>query len=303
MVARSAASLPALAYVPPANPVRSDRAWQQVRAVFGVEGTLAGGGVLRITLPRSDFQTTVYGVPLSPSFVTATELSFFQIGDGSALAKYRLVLLDTEVSPVLGDIISLGTGTRAAPFTALLDYLLDVQPQVKYLHGSLRGDPDQLARRLLGVLRRTATPMGSSSGATAAAGHELGVGQIEQTIGAPGTVADGVLTIRIPRAETVVENSVLLPAAMQHESTFVFQACGAAQVAARGEYALLPEEAGHVAASLQSAGISVTALHNHELGTRPAVCYLHAWATGTSPELARGFRAALEHTNSRFDAR
>jgi hypothetical protein len=289
--------LPALPRVPRLASVTGDHGWRQVISTFDTTGTLEAGAVYRVALPRTDVQATAFGVQLNPRLAASTEITFLRLSDGSALAKYVLVLLDSEVSPLLADLMGGSSGLQGSPCTALVDHLPDLEPRLRYLHGSLRGDLDRLATVLATALQRTGTPFGKAD--SDRAGVPFAADDIRKIVGWPGTVDHGVLTIRLPRSEPVTENGLVLPPAMQLQTTLAFQAGGAAgQVVARGDLLLVPHEIQPVVDLLQSKGMVVTALHGHEPSVLPNLCHLHTWATGAPEELAASFRAALDLTNS-----
>ncbi len=57
---------------------------------------------------------------------------------------------------------------------------------------------------------------------------------------------------------------------------------------------MLEDEVTPVLQALRANGLDVVALHQHMIGVRPAVIFLHYWGKGPAAQLARGFRAALD---------
>ena len=57
-------------------------------------------------------------------------------------------------------------------------------------------------------------------------------------------------------------------------------------------------EVNRVIRALRDPGIEVTALHSHMLDDQPRLFFMHFWANDAAPELARGLRAALDHTTA-----
>jgi hypothetical protein len=45
--------------------------------------------------------------------------------------------------------------------------------------------------------------------------------------------------------------------------------------------------------ALRANGLNVVAIHNHMVGTSPAIYFLHYQGTGSAEKLAAGFKAAL----------
>jgi hypothetical protein len=52
---------------------------------------------------------------------------------------------------------------------------------------------------------------------------------------------------------------------------------------------------------LRSAGIEVTAIHNHMLNDEPRMFFMHFWANNDALKLAKGLRAALDHVKMAKD--
>ncbi|MGE5179474.1 MAG: DUF1259 domain-containing protein [Bacteroidota bacterium] len=50
--------------------------------------------------------------------------------------------------------------------------------------------------------------------------------------------------------------------------------------------------------ALDEHGLQVTAVHNHMVDDAPRMYWIHWYATGDGPALARGVAAALARTNS-----
>ena len=45
---------------------------------------------------------------------------------------------------------------------------------------------------------------------------------------------------------------------------------------------------------LRSPGLEVVAIHHHMIDTQPVIISLHHWGRGPAPQLAQGFKAALD---------
>jgi hypothetical protein len=63
-----------------------------------------------------------------------------------------------------------------------------------------------------------------------------------------------------------------------------------------GDVAMLESEIQPVLKALRGHGIQVVAIHNHMTGEEPRIIFLHYWGVGTTTELARAVRAALDLT-------
>jgi hypothetical protein len=139
--------------------------WARVDSAVGKAGAVLAGGVHHYGLPRTDLHVTLDGVALKPGFALGSWIAFDPMY-GSAMLMGDLVLLDTEVSPVMSRLLESGIAV-----TALHNHLLRVNPTVFYLHVGGRGDPVKLGPAIHAALAETGTPFGparSTLGADAA---------------------------------------------------------------------------------------------------------------------------------------
>jgi biotin operon repressor len=63
-----------------------------------------------------------------------------------------------------------------------------------------------------------------------------------------------------------------------------------------GDLVLLEQEVNPVISTLGTAGIQITALHNHFLGEQPRIMFMHIDGQGSPETLAEGIRKALSQT-------
>lgn len=277
---------------------RDTSQWPAVAAVFGQQPNVQPGNVLMVDLARSDFQTTLFGVPVQPDFATDSMITFQRV-DEASIVKWEFVLLDREVTPVLDALFRQDLRPAVTTLNALHNHWLEVTPEVKYLHGTAIGDALAIARALRDALSRSATPFGPSEppGQTG-----LPNDQIARIIGGSSMISGSVLTVDVDRREAIRELGVRLEPAMEVDSEAVFQSIGGGQAAVQAEIVVLPEEADAVARELRARGLYVTALHNHELFIEPRLYYVHSFGTGAPLDLASSVRAALNQTRSRFES-
>jgi hypothetical protein len=280
------------------QPMATDAVWKKVAAIFGVPGTIEPGDVLLIELPRTDIHATIEGVVINPNLALDTEITFQHIQKDKAIVKYEFVLLDSEVSPVLDALFAQNLQPTTTTLNALHNHFLEMNPHIKYLHGTSIGDPLFIATALKKALSHSKTPLKQNTAQPATL--DFNAKQIEHIIGGSGMISGGVLSVSVERAEKISELGVMLQPAMQIESMFNFQSIGHGRVAEAGEFVLLPQEVDAVARSLRASGFPVTAVHNHELFIEPDLYYLHTFKTGNPVELAEATRKALNHTQSKF---
>jgi hypothetical protein len=270
--------------------------WSAVEQALGKSGQMMPGGVFRISMPRSDLQVTVEGVPVKSNFALGSYAAFKPMDDGSGMAMIMgdLVLLDEEVPGVMSGLFDNGLQV-----TALHNHLNQVTPHVLYMHYEGTGDPVQLASGLHAALAPSGTPLGSSPPSPPYTGQQLDSDMLQEILGRPGRQMDnGVFVVSVPRAETITEGAMELPPAMGTATAINFQPTDGGKAAITGDFVLVAEEVNAVASTLRANGIEVTALHSHALGDQPRLFYMHFWANDDPAKLARGLRSALDQTAS-----
>lgn len=121
---------------------------------------------------------------------------------------------------------------------------------------------------------------------------------VEKTIGRKGTVQGGMLKVAFPRSDlTVKVGDVTIEPGLALTSWIGFSWMGK-EAMMMGDLALLEGEVAPVMARLVADGVTVTALHNHLIGSTPHIMYLHFSGEGPPRRLAEAMRAALSLTGT-----
>jgi len=265
--------------------------WEKVDRALGRSGTLQGQ-TYRVGFPRNDLHVTVGAVTVRPALALGSWVAFTKTDDSTAMLMGDLVLLPTEVAPVI-DALQSGGVTQ----TALHNHLAGETPHIVYLHIGGRGHPEALATTVHTALTRTRTPLTAPAVTAPAPALGLDTVQVAQTLGAHGRVNGGVYQVSVPRAETVMVDSVTMPPAMGVATAINFQATGAGRAATTGDFVLIASEVNPVIRALRANGIAVTALHSHLLNESPRLLFMHFWGEGDAIQLTKGLRAALDVMN------
>src|SRR5216117_1463376 len=105
--------------------------WKQVDTGLGKSGALQPDGAYKVGMPRSDLHVTIGGVPVKPPLALGSWVAFKQVSDTEAMLMGDLVLLESEVGPVLGKLQDGGIEQ-----TALHNHVLHESPRVMYMHRS-----------------------------------------------------------------------------------------------------------------------------------------------------------------------
>jgi Domain of Unknown Function (DUF1259) len=264
--------------------------WKKVDDALGRSAAVSGD-VHRYGFPRSDLTVTLDGVTIRPALALGGWAAF-KPAHGGAMVMGDLVLLETEINPVMAKLIENGI-----EITAVHNHVLRANPATFYMHIGGHGDPVKLATALRTGLAASKTPL-MAPPPTAQPAIDLDTAQLDQIIGAKGQANGGVYQFGVPRRDPVSENGVqLAPAGPMGVATAInFQATGGGKAAITGDFVLTGEEVNPVIQALRSNGIEVTAIHSHMVTEQPRLIFLHFWANDDAVKLAQGLRTALDKT-------
>src|SRR5215831_1894387 len=267
--------------------------WKKVDEALGRSGAVAGD-VHRYSFPRTDLTVTVDGVTIKPGLALGGWTAF-KPAHGGVMVMGDLVLLDTEIAPVMTKMIENGI-----EITAVHNHLLRASPATYYMHISGHGDPVKLATAIHTGLAASKTPLTPPAAAGSPPAIDLDTAQLDQIIGAKGQNNGGVYAFGVPRRDAVSENGMqIAPAGPMGLATGInFQPTGGGKAAITGDFVLTAEEVNPVINALRTNGIEVTAVHSHMLSEQPRLIFMHFWANDDAMKLARGLRAALDKTAS-----
>lgn len=288
--ARGAAMLAILSSSAGSVALAQSQSWTAVDQAIGRSGTPQPGGVEKYSFPRSDLHVTAAGVAINPALALGGWVAFKPADGGKeAMAMGDLVLLESEVTPVMSKLQSLGVEQ-----TALHNHLQHETPRVMYLHIQAHGDPVKIAQAIREALAVTKTPPVPTS-LPAAGAFGLDTARLAATLGFSGKVNGGVYQVSVPRAEPVKMNGQDVPPAMGVATALNFQPTGGGKAAITGDFVLTADEVNPVIRALREGRVDVTALHSHMLGEEPRLYFMHFWANEDALALARTLHAALGH--------
>jgi hypothetical protein len=262
--------------------------WQKVDETLGRKAAVSGD-VHRYGFPRSDLAVTLDGVAIKPAFALGGWV-VFKPAHGGVMVMGDLVLLETEINPVMLKLIEGGL-----EITAVHNHLLRASPATFYMHLGGHGDAVKIASVIRDALGVSKTPLASTAGA-APPPVDLDTAQLDQIIGAKGQSNGGVYQFAVPRRDPINEGGMpLVPVGpMGVAEAINFQPTGGGKAAITGDFVLTGDEVNPVIKALRSNGIEVTALHSHMLDEEPRLFFCHFWANDDAVKLARGLRAALD---------
>ncbi len=283
---RAPRSLPSVLSLTPS------RSREKVDAAFGRKAAITVSDVHRYGFARSDLNVMVDGVAIKPALALGGWVAF-KPAHGGAMVMGDLVLLETEINPVMTKLREGGLD-----ITAIHNHLLRANPETFYLHLGGHGDPAKMASVIHDALASSKTPLTPPAAAGATPAIDLDTGQLEQIIGVKGQANAGVYQFGVPRRDQItMEGTAMTPAGPLGLATGIgFQPTGGGKAAITGDFVLLGNEVTPVVTVLRANGIEVTALHSHMLDEQPRLFFMHFWANDDELKLARGLRAALDKT-------
>jgi Domain of Unknown Function (DUF1259) len=269
----------------------ADIDWKKVDAALGKTAAVSGE-VHRYGLPRSDLHVTLDGIPIKPALALGGWVAFAPM-QGEAMLMGDLVLLETEITPVMTKLLDSGL-----EITAIHNHILRAAPATFYMHVAGHGDPEKLAASIRAALSSASKTPFDPPATTAgpAAAIDLDTAKIDEAMGAKGTANGGVYQFGIPRRDPSTEGGMQVSTALGGANAINFQPTGSGKAAITGDFLVTGDEVNPLIRALRSGDIEVTAIHSHMLDEQPRMFFIHFWANDDALKLAHGVRAALDKT-------
>src|SRR5215203_4565083 len=173
--------------------------WEKVDAAFGRKAAAVSGDVHRYGFPRTDLTVTLDGVTIKPALALGGWVAFKPI-HGEAMVMGDLVLLETEINPVMLKLIEGGL-----EITAVHNHLLRASPATFYMHVGGHGDAAKMAAVIRDALGASNTPLATPAAPTPPPAIELDTAQLDQLIGVKGQANGGVYQFGVPRRDPITE--------------------------------------------------------------------------------------------------
>src|SRR4029453_17602468 len=111
------------------------------------------GDVHRYGFPRTDLSVALDGVTIKPALALGGWVAF-KPEHGGAMVMGDLVLLESEINPVMAKLIEGGI-----EITAVHNHLLRANPATFYMHVGGLGDPAKMGRAIHNALSASKTPL------------------------------------------------------------------------------------------------------------------------------------------------
>jgi biotin operon repressor len=265
--------------------------WKKVDETLGRSPVVAGD-VHRYNFPRTDLSVTLDGVTIRPAFALGGWVAFKPM-HGEVMVMGDLVLLETEVNPVMAKLLENGVD-----ITAVHNHLLRASPATFYMHVGGHGDPVKIAAAIHAALAESKTPLTPPAAPATPPAIDLDTAQLDQIIGVKGQANGGVYQFGVPRRDPITENGMQITPVgpMGAANAINFQPTGGGKAAITGDFLVTGDEVNPLIRTLRQNGIDVTAIHSHMLTEQPRMIFIHFWANDDAVKLAKGLRAALEKT-------
>lgn len=261
-----------------------------IERLTGIKGELSEKeGVFKVSVPRSDLNITVAGAKMTPPLGLTSWAAFQKAGE-QVMVMGDMVMLEDQVNPVMS--VALENGLEV---TALHNHFFWDTPKVMFMHIGGKGDEGQLA----GAVGKVFATIKETSGGKGQVPHvELSPSQtsldpkpIEDMLGVKGQLASGVYKVTVGRTTKMHGQAVGNAMGVNTWAAFA----GSDETAlVDGDFIMFEDEVQPVLKALRGAGINIVALHQHMLEETPRTVFLHYWGVGSTRELARGLKAALE---------
>jgi hypothetical protein len=271
----------------------------EIEKLTGTKGTLdEKEGVFKVSVPRADLQVTVAGVKIPPP-MGLTSWAAFEGTPQHAMVMGDLVLSEGQVNPVMS--VALDSGLEV---TALHNHFFWDSPRVMFMHIGGMGDEKALASAVGKVFAKIKETSGGTAESPATqidpARTTVDGSRIDAILGVKGKVDGGIYKTTIGR--TTRMHGAEAGNAMGVNTWAAFAGSDDNAVV-DGDFAMLENELQPVLKALREAGIHIVAIHQHMTREQPRVLFLHYWGVGSTQDLARGLRAALDRTATRLGSR
>jgi len=262
----------------------------KIEQLTGAKGKMSDKeGVFKVSLARDDLKVNAGGVTITPAMGLTCWAAFQPMGD-HVMVMGDQVLTEDQVNPVMSAALENGLEV-----TALHNHFFWENPRIMFMHIGGMGDEEKLAAAVGKVFAKIKETGGGKGEIPKAeidpASSSLDPKKIDEVLGQKGEMAKGVYKITIGRTtkmgQTEVGNTMGV-------NTWAAFAGSDDKAVVDGDFVMYENEVQDVLKALRSNNINIVALHNHMLGEQPRVMFLHFWGVGSTMDLAKGLKAALD---------
>ncbi len=264
--------------------------FDKIQSLTGAKGSFnEKEGVFKVSFPRSDINVVSSGVKITPP-MGLTVWAAFKLMGSRTMVMGDMVLLEDQVNPVLS--VALDSGLNV---TALHNHFFWDTPKVMFMHIGGTGEPEVLAAAVGKVFAKIKETSGGKGDKPFfeidPSMTTLDPKKIDAILGTPGELKEGVYKVTIGRTTVMDGEEIGSAIGVNTWAAFI----GSDDKAlVDGDFAMKEPEVTGVLKALRKAGINIVAIHNHMTMENPRIVFLHYWGIGSTIDLAKGLKAALD---------
>ena len=264
----------------------------KIQELTGLKGTLdEKEGAFKVTSPRKDLKVVSGRVHLTPPMGLTSWAAFRRAGQAT-MVMGDLVLDEDQVNPVMSAALDNGLEV-----TALHNHFLWESPRVMFMHIAGLGEEATLAAAVGKVFQKiqetSSAPVRMPTSEIDPAKTTLDAKKLDAILGTKGDFKDGVYKATFGRTTRMHGHEI---GSAMGVNTWAAFAGSDDEAVVDGDFAMLEPELQGVLKKLCGAGINVVAIHQHMTGEQPGILFLHYWGLGSTAELAKAVRDALDVT-------
>jgi hypothetical protein len=268
---------------------------KQIESIVGIDGTVSPSGVLEISVGRSDIGDVAgpLGVVFDSAFEVSGDLFFQNVGGGKALLNGDLALLPEEANPFIAALIQQGL-----VFQAFHQHLIEMNPQIWFVHFRGVGDPIALATAVRAAIGVTKTPLPQTSPANPTS--PLDADKLGKILHGDAQIGEeGVVTVSVSRTHGVSLGGVHARPEAGISTTVEFKPLDSASNAAVvPDFSMTSDEVMPVVKLMVAQGWFQGCLYNQETDEQPQLYFDHMLKTGDAYALAAEIRKGLDLTDT-----
>ena len=261
---------------------------------LGMEGQ-QNNGEFKVTVPQNDLEVSVDGFKIIPPMGLGSWAAFAP-GSKQIMLMGDIVVTESDLKPVQQEIINQGL-----TITAIHNHFVRNEPDVMYMHIGGMGDEEKLGGSVKAVFDKIKEIRGANpaDAKVSPVENSLDTDMIDSIIGFDGNMNNGVYKITIGRPDVELKEHGAPVSTFLGFNTWASWQGTSEKAAVAGDFTMLAEEVEPVIKALVENDIEVVAVHNHMVHENPRIFFLHYWGVGPAEKLAKGLRAALDHTGKK----
>ncbi len=264
---------------------------QKIERITGMKG-VEKNGEYKLTVPQNDLHVEVDGFKIIPPMGLGSWAVFTPSPHGAMLMG-DIVLTETDLKPVQQEVIKQGL-----TITAIHNHFVRNHPNIIYMHIDGAGDVAKLAENVKAVFDKVKESRGvdSRTAAIDSVQNTLDTKNLDAIIGYKGEMSLGVYKYTFGRPDVLLKEHATPVSTFGGFNTWAAWQGTPDKAAVCGDFTMLTDEVAPVIKTLVENGIEVVAVHNHMVQEEPKIFFLHYWGVGPAEKLAKGLKAALDHT-------